>query len=85
MVDVVRPNKKKLVRFLNSHSSDLYNAKLHPFTDLFFEIKTGKVKIKVKNTDITNFVLVFLVFNDKLWQKKGLTSFSQTFYFLILM
>ena len=60
LVDVVRPNKKKLVRFLNSHSSDLYKAKLHSFTDLFFEIKTGKVKIEVKGKDISGFDLIFV-------------------------
>lgn len=60
LVDKKSSSKKKLVRYLNSHSKNKYKAFLHSFTDLLFDIKIGKVKIKVKNTDITNFNLVFV-------------------------
>ena len=33
---------------------------MHSFTDLYFDIKTGKTKIKVNKTDIANFDLVFV-------------------------
>jgi len=33
---------------------------LHSFKDLYFDIKSGKTKIKVNKTDITNFDLVFV-------------------------
>lgn len=60
LVDTVSSNKKKLVRFLNANSSHNYRAYLCSFSDLFFEIKTGKVKIKAKNMDLSNFNLVFV-------------------------
>lgn len=60
LVDLVGLNKKKLVRFLNKHSEEKYKAYLHPFSDLLFEIRSGKVKIKVKDTDISQFDLVFV-------------------------
>jgi glutathione synthase/RimK-type ligase-like ATP-grasp enzyme len=60
LVDVVRPNKKKLVKFLNKNSKGLYKAVLCPFSDLFFEIKTGKVKIKAKGIDLSKYDLVFV-------------------------
>jgi len=60
LVDSKSSSKKKLVRYLNSNSKNKYKAFLHSFTDLYFDIKSGKVKIKVKNKDITNFDLVFV-------------------------
>ncbi|AKM83323.1 hypothetical protein A2422_00760 [Candidatus Woesebacteria bacterium RIFOXYC1_FULL_31_51] len=60
LVDSISQNKKKLTRFLNANSLNEYRAYLHTFSDLFFEIKTGKVKIKVKTTDLSNFDLVFV-------------------------
>ncbi|MDP3917880.1 MAG: hypothetical protein Q8Q30_01745 [Candidatus Woesebacteria bacterium] len=60
LVESKSSSKKKLVRYLNANSKNKYRAFLHPFSDLFFNIKPGKVKIKVKNTDITNFDLVFV-------------------------
>lgn len=60
LVDKKSSNKKKLVRYLNFHSKNKYKAFLHPFTDLYFDIKTGKVKIKINKIDITNFDLVFV-------------------------
>ncbi len=60
LVDSKGLSKKKLVRYLNSNSKDKYKAFLHAFSDLYFDIKSGKVKIKVKNTDLSNFDLVFV-------------------------
>ena len=60
LVDSLSSNKKKLTRFLNRNSSAKYKAYLHVFPDLFFEIKTGKVKIKVKGIDLSSFDLVFV-------------------------
>ncbi len=60
MVDSKSFSKKKLVRYLNSNSKNKYRAFLFSFQDLYFDIKSGKVKIKVKNYDITNFDLVFV-------------------------
>ena len=60
LVESKSSSKKKLVRYLNANSKNKYRAFLHPFSDLFFNIKPGKVKIKVKNIDITNFDLVFV-------------------------
>lgn len=60
LVDSKSSNKKKLVRYLNSNSKNKYKAFLHSFTDLYFDIKTSKTKIKVKNMDIRNFDLVFV-------------------------
>ncbi len=59
LVDSKSSSKKKLVRYLNANSKNKYKAFLHSFTELYFDIKSGKVKIKVANTDITNFDLVF--------------------------
>ncbi len=60
LVDRKSPSKKKLVRYLNFHSKNKYKAFLHSFQELYFDIKTGKTKIKVNKTDITNFDLVFV-------------------------
>lgn len=60
LVDSKGSNKRKLVRYLNTNSKGKYKAFLHSFTDLYFDIKSGKVKIKVKNTDLSNFDLVFV-------------------------
>lgn len=60
LVDSKSLSKKKLVRFLNSHSLNKYKAFLHPFSDLYFDIKSGKVKIKVKDIDLSKFDLVFV-------------------------
>jgi glutathione synthase/RimK-type ligase-like ATP-grasp enzyme len=60
LVDSKSSSKKKLVRYLNFHSKNKYRAFLHSFQDLYFDIKTGKTKIKVNKTDITNFDLVFV-------------------------
>lgn len=60
LVDRIGRTNKKLVRFLNKNSKNKYKASLMSFSNLFFEIKTGKVVIKVKNTDIANFNLVFI-------------------------
>lgn len=51
---------KKLVRYLNANSKNLYKAELHSFAELFFEIKTRKVKIKIKSFDIAKYDLVFI-------------------------
>lgn len=60
LVDSKSSSKKKLVRYLNFHSKNKYRAFLHSFQDLYFDIKSGKTKIKVNKTDITNFDLVFV-------------------------
>ncbi len=60
LVDSKSASKKKLVRYLNSNSKNKYRAFLFSFQDLYFDIKSGKTKIKVKNIDITNFDLVFV-------------------------
>ena len=60
LVDSKSSSKKKLVRYLNSNSKNKYKAFLHSFKDLYFDIKSGKTKIKVNKTDITNFDLVFV-------------------------
>ena len=60
LVDSISLNKKRLTRFLNRNSVGKYRAYLHAFFDLFFEIESGKVKIKVKDKDISNFDLVFV-------------------------
>lgn len=60
LVDSKSSSKKKLVRYLNFHSKNKYRAFLHSFQDLYFDIKTGKTKIKIKNIDVTNFDLVFV-------------------------
>ena len=60
LVDSKSSSKKKLVRYLNSKSKNKYQAFLFSFQDLYFDIKSGKTKIKVKNIDITNFDLVFV-------------------------
>lgn len=59
LVDSARLNKKRLARFLNKNSNGLYKAHLRTFSDLFFEIKTGAVKIKVEDKDLSKFDLVF--------------------------
>lgn len=60
LVDTKSSSKKKLVRYLNFHSKNKYKAFLFSFQDLYFDIKSGKVKIKVKNIDIANFDLIFV-------------------------
>jgi len=60
LVESKSSSKKKLVRYLNSNSKNIYKAFLHPFSDLYFDIKSGKVKIKINRTDINNFDLVFV-------------------------
>ncbi|EKE05025.1 MAG: ribosomal protein S6 modification protein [uncultured bacterium] len=60
LVDSKSSSKKKLVRYLNFHSKNKYKAFLHSFKDLYFDIKSGKVKIKVKNIDLASFDLVFV-------------------------
>lgn len=60
LVDSLRINKRRLVRYLNKNSGRLYEAHLRSFSDLFFEIKTGAVKIKIKDQDISKFNLVFV-------------------------
>ncbi|HLD92493.1 MAG TPA: hypothetical protein VI795_03820 [Patescibacteria group bacterium] len=60
LVDKISSNKKKLVRFLNKESESKYKADLRTFSDLCFEIKTSKVKIKVKDKDLSSYNLVFV-------------------------
>ena len=60
LVDSKSSSKKKLVRYLNANSKNKYKAFLYSFTDLYFDIKPGKVKIKVKSTDLSKFDLVFV-------------------------
>ena len=60
LVESKSSSKKKLVRYLNSNSKNKYRAFLYSFTDLYFDIKLGKVKIKVKSTDLSKFDLVFV-------------------------
>ncbi|KKP47916.1 MAG: Alpha-L-glutamate ligase, RimK family [Candidatus Woesebacteria bacterium GW2011_GWA1_33_30] len=60
LVDRLSLSKKKLTRFLNKNSSNLYQADLRSFSDLFFEIKTGKVKIKARGVDLSKYDLVFV-------------------------
>ena len=60
LVDSKSSSKKKLVRYLNANSKNKYKAFLYSFTDLYFDIKPGKVKIKVKSTDLSKFDLVCL-------------------------
>lgn len=66
LVDSKSSSKKKLVRYLNTNSKNKYRAFLHSFEDLYFDIKSGKVKIKIsntlrgKNTDLSKFDLVFV-------------------------
>jgi glutathione synthase/RimK-type ligase-like ATP-grasp enzyme len=60
LVDKVGPNSKRLIRFLNKNSTQKYKAHLNAFSDLFFEIKTGKVCIKSKGQDIAKYDLVFI-------------------------
>jgi len=60
LVDKISSSKKKLVRFLNKNSNGVYKSQLFTFSDLFFEIKTGKVKIKVKGKDLSTYDLVFV-------------------------
>jgi len=60
LVDKKSPSKKKLARYLNFHSKNKYKAFLHSFQDLYFDIKSGKTKIKINKTDITKFDLVFV-------------------------
>jgi glutathione synthase/RimK-type ligase-like ATP-grasp enzyme len=51
---------KKLARYLNKNYKNKYKVELHTFSETFFEIKTGKVKIKIKNFDIAKYKLVFI-------------------------
>lgn len=61
LVDKLNPNKKRLANYLNKNSNGKYKAYLHTFPSLFFEIRTGAVKILVNGqTDIANFDLVFI-------------------------
>lgn len=60
LVDRISLSKKKLVRYLNKNSSKLYRSELHSFSDITFEIKTGKVKIKSKGKDLSTYNLVFV-------------------------
>jgi glutathione synthase/RimK-type ligase-like ATP-grasp enzyme len=60
LVDSKSSSKKKLVRYLNTNSKNKYRAFLHSFEDLYFDIKSGKVKIKINNIDLANFDLVFV-------------------------
>jgi len=60
LVDTIGPNRRRLVRFLNRNSKGEYKAILRKFSDLFFEIKTRKVKIKAGEDDLANFDLVFI-------------------------
>ena len=60
LVDSKSSNKKKLARYLNANAKNKYKVFLYSFTDLYFDIKSGKVKIKVKNIDLSTFNLVFV-------------------------
>lgn len=60
LVDSKSSSKKKLVRYLNFHSNNSYKAYLHSFKELYFDIKSGHVKIKVNQTDLSKFDLVFV-------------------------
>ena len=39
---------KKLARYLNKKSKNKFKVELHTFAEIFFQIKTGNVKIKIK-------------------------------------
>ena len=60
LVDRLSLSKKKLTRFLNKNSKGIYQADLRSFADLLFEIKTGKVKIKIKTIDLSSYDLIFV-------------------------
>ncbi|WKZ25600.1 MAG: hypothetical protein QY322_04445 [bacterium] len=60
LVDSIGPSKKKLNRYLNSNSKNKYRSFLFSFKDLYFDINPKKVKLKVKDIDITKFDLVFV-------------------------
>lgn len=60
LVDSKSSSKKKLIRYLNFHAKNKYVATLRSFKDLYFEIKTGKVKIKIKNVDLAKYDLIFV-------------------------
>lgn len=51
---------KKLARYLNQNSKNKFKVELHTFAEIFFEIKTGKVNVKIKNFDIAKYKLVFI-------------------------
>lgn len=51
---------KKLSRYLNKNSKNKFKVDLHTFSEIYFEIKTGNVKIKINNFDIANYKLVFI-------------------------
>ncbi len=57
---------KKLARYLNKNSKNKFKVELHTFAEIFFEIKTGNVKIylrdaiKKRNSDIAKYKLVFI-------------------------
>lgn len=51
---------KKLARYLNINSKNKFKVELHTFSEIFFVIKTGNVKIKINNFDIANYKLVFI-------------------------
>lgn len=60
LVDRLSLSKKKLVRYLNKNSNNLYKAWLYNFSDISFEIQSGKVKVKIGVTDLSKFDLVFV-------------------------
>jgi glutathione synthase/RimK-type ligase-like ATP-grasp enzyme len=60
LVDSKSSSKKKLARYLNKYSGNKYKSYLHSFDEIYFEIKPGKTKIKIKNTDLANYDLVFV-------------------------
>lgn len=51
---------KKLTRYLNINSKNKFKVELRTFSEIFFVIKTGKVKININNFDIANYKLVFI-------------------------
>ncbi len=61
LVDKLSLNKKKLARYLNKNSGGKYKTYLNTFSNLFFEIRTGAVKILINGkTDPAKFDLVFV-------------------------
>lgn len=60
LVDKISLSKKKLVRYLNKNSNNLYRAYLYNFSDISFENIKGKVRVKINVTDLSKFNLVFV-------------------------
>lgn len=51
---------KKLARYLNQNSKNKFKVELHTFAEIFFQIKTGDVKIKISSFDISKYKLIYI-------------------------